>query len=105
MNGTLTIRKTYHSRVHAIFWGVDVTLEDGSPIELGEFGGTGYQMSAVTSIETNLSGVLMKLSDRQQSGVNLTVKLPEGVTITDDYKTMLTTKYTADGTIRAITFE
>lgn len=96
MNITLTITKTFHSQVGAYFW----VVNDGRTHV-----GYGYDASAISSLESSLESALNKLTRRQETGVNLTVKLPEGVTLSDAYKTQVTTKYTGDGTVASITFE
>ncbi|RED86206.1 hypothetical protein [Cohnella phaseoli] len=102
MNAALTISKTYHQRVSDYFWGATLRTEDGIEPHLGD---SDYDHSAVTILEQKMGVAVGKLSNRQYTGVNLTVKLPEGVTLTEAYKTMVRDKYTADGTIGTITFE
>ncbi|MGG4344354.1 hypothetical protein [Paenibacillus lautus] len=106
MNGTITISKTYHVRNLSHMWGSRIEIDGKKLIHLGKYGGSiGYELSAVNAVEGNLNAVLIHLTDSKDTGVNLTVKLPQGVTLSDAYKTQVTTKYTADGTIATITFE
>lgn len=105
MNGTLTITKTFHERKGSHIWWGHVEFDNGlKPIILGKYGGEGYEQSSVKVLEERLDGILIFLTDRSQNVTNLTVNLPEGVELTAAYKTQVTTKYTADGTIGAITF-
>ncbi|RED32424.1 hypothetical protein [Paenibacillus sp. VMFN-D1] len=105
MNGTLEITKTYHERVGSHIWWGYVEFDNGvKPLTLGKYGGEGYEQSTVKVIEERLGGILIYLTDRGENVANLTVKLPEGVTLSAAYKTQVTTRFTADGTIGAITF-
>ncbi|MGG3312228.1 hypothetical protein ABER23_33085 [Paenibacillus lautus] len=106
MNGTITISKNYHERNRSHMWGSRIEIGGKKLIHLGKYGGSiGYELSAVNAVEGNLSAVLIHLTDSKDTGVNLNVKLPQGVTLSDEYKTQVTTRYTADGTIATITFE
>ncbi|PQP85538.1 hypothetical protein [Paenibacillus sp. AR247] len=105
MNGTLTIKKSFIERLNTNLWSSSVEFDDGTkPIHLAKYGGQGNYQSSVSSLEGCLGAVLIHLTDRNKTVTTLTVKLPEGVTLSAAYKTQVTTKYTADGTIGAITF-
>lgn len=96
MNATLKINRTYHERYGSYFWGASL-----APFELGI--GV-HNVPAMTALELGLDRSISKLIALQETGVDLTVELPEGVTLTDAYKTQVTTKYTADGILSSITF-
>ncbi|EGG36515.1 hypothetical protein [Paenibacillus sp. HGF5] len=106
MNGTITITKRFQERYDSYSWGASIEFDNGvKPLYLGKYGGTGFEKHVPQIIEENLDGALIFLTDRKETGVNLAVKLPQGVTLSDAYKTQVTTRYTADGTIATITFE
>lgn len=99
MNGTLTIRRTYSQYTERYTWSADYTLDNGISKNFGA------PEVSIDAVEHALHTLLFNLIIGKHTGVNLTVKLPQGVTLTDAYKTQVSDKYTADGTIATITFE
>lgn len=99
MNGQMNIRRTYSPHVGRYNWGFEYTLDNGFSKSIGA------PEVAVEAVEHALGTLLFDLTVGKYNGVNITVNLPEGITLTDAYKTQVSDKYTADGTIASITFE
>ncbi|GIP54756.1 hypothetical protein [Paenibacillus vini] len=99
MNGTIKVTRTYSASVGRYMWGIGFSLANGMEKRYG-----GSSEIPMEVVEHALKTSVFDLIIGGYSGVNLTVELPEGVTLTDAYKAQVTTKFTGDGTIALITF-
>lgn len=105
MNAKLLITKNRHQRKGSYIWNGYVMFDNGvEPTTLGRYGGEGYEQSSIKVLEERLGGILIYLTDREETVANLTVILPDSVKLTDAYKAQLVARFTGDGTIAAITF-
>ena len=100
MNGTMTITRTYSQYVNRYTWGIQFSLENGVEKKVGAPSDITMEV-----VEHGLTKLIQSIMNGGYPSVNLTVELPEDVTLSNEYKTMLTTRYTADGTISSIKFE
>ena len=100
MNGSLAIIRNHCEINGRCVTRAEYALDNGA--RSGRFA---VSDNTVMAIEEGLKIVISDLTRTDRSGIDLTVKLPEGITLTDAYKTQVTTKFTGDGTIASITFE